>query len=364
MKIILDNIIFALQNSGGISILWGEVIKAFQEDDVQYLDYENETNIVRRHLLIRNDKIIKNNYKKPIFLRYLNPKLSNYKSKFIFISSYYRTCSNKNAINVSIVHDFTYEYFSNGYKKHVHSLQKKKAIENSELIICISENTKKDMIKFSPNVDPKKIHVIYNGVSNDYKKEYISNGFSEVDKNLKYLDNKKVLLFVGGRKGYKNFDKIVETISIMDDKYHLLIVGEPFSEDEIRFLKSKLRINMYTLLERIDNKKLNKIYNLSHLLLYCSAYEGFGIPIIEAMKTGLPVIAYNASSIPEIVGNAGVLLDDLSPDNIKKSIMFFENDGFRSEYSRLGVIRASDFSWEKTMLQYKQVLRDSFVENM
>lgn len=108
MKIILDKIIFALQNSGGISILWGEVIKAFQKDDIQSSDYENKTNI---------------DIKKLFFLRHLNPKLSRYKSKFVFIYSYYRTSSNKNAINISIVYNFIYKYFSNGYKKQVHSLQ-------------------------------------------------------------------------------------------------------------------------------------------------------------------------------------------------------------------------------------------------
>ena len=81
----------------------------------------------------------------------------------------YRLCRNRNALNVTTVHDFTYEYFVRGVPRWVHIGQKHRAIRQSDAIICNSENTKRDLLKLLPGVDGRKVHVVYNGVSDDYR---------------------------------------------------------------------------------------------------------------------------------------------------------------------------------------------------
>ena len=87
----------------------------------------------------------------------------------VFHSSHYRIAKNPKAYNVTTVHDFTYELFSKGLAQKVHSWQKFKAIRKADVIVSISENTKKDILRFLPDIDPDKIRVIYNGVSDDYR---------------------------------------------------------------------------------------------------------------------------------------------------------------------------------------------------
>ena len=176
MKIIYDNIIFNLQKSGGISNYWEKL-------------YSN---------VIKDYKIISYNY---IFLKNLIPvsiyryidfsiKTSN---KFIFHSSYYRISKNKKAINIVTVHDFVYEYYNRGLRRLIHKIQKGRAIKNAEKIICVSHNTKNDLFKLYPNIDKEKVHVVYHGVSNNFK--LLENKVTSCNK----------IIFVGKREGYKNF---------------------------------------------------------------------------------------------------------------------------------------------------------------
>lgn len=180
-----------------------------------------ENNILRKSLNIPTGLIITLKY--PLFniQRYLNPAI-NSKEPFIFHSSYYRVCKNKHAINITTVHDFTYENFANGIKKKIHCLQKYQAIRNSDFIICISENTKKDLLKFLPDVDVNKIVVIPNGISDDY----FVLPQNKIIIDLPFKQN-EYLLFVGARNNYKNFDLVLDVIA--SSEFKLVIVGKPLS---------------------------------------------------------------------------------------------------------------------------------------
>lgn len=366
MKIILDNIIFSLQKIGGISILWGELIDKMKKDNISFLEYEkSDENYIRQNINIDSDKIInKNKADKVKIRRYINPYLPTIKDKFIFVSSYYRICRNKNALNVTIVHDFTYEYFFNGLSQKIHHLQKKQAIKKADLVICISNNTKKDLLKFFPEVDENKIEVVYNGVSNLFKPVDFSKDFRLISSNLYYLNEKKNILFVGQRGGYKNFNKVVEAYTNLGNNYHLLIVGQKLNAEEIKMLKNNnIASKNYTVLENLSVEHLNLIYNLAYVLLYPSSYEGFGIPIVEAMKTGLPVIAYNSSSIPEVLGDAGILLKSLASQDIVSAIKSLEDEQFRNDIIESGFKQSALFSWVNTFEQYHLLFKKLFDSN-
>ena len=290
--------------------------------------------------------------------RYINPYLPTIKDKFIFVSSYYRICRNKNALNVTIVHDFTYEYFFKGLSQKIHHLQKKQAIKKADLVICISNNTKKDLLKFFPEVDENKIKVVYNGVSNLFKPVDFSKDFRLISSNLYYLNDKKNILFVGQRGGYKNFNKVVEAFTNLGNNYHLVIVGQKLNAEEIEMLQNNnIASENYTVLENLSVEHLNLIYNFAYVLLYPSSYEGFGIPVVEAMKAGLPVIAYNSSSIPEVLGDSGIMLNSLESNDIVSSIKSLDNDEFKNKIIKSGFRQSSLFSWDNTIEQYQLIFK-------
>ena len=337
---ILDNIIFSLQNSGGVSAVWYEHLKRLLEDknidSLKFVECDTaNSNVFRKELNINRSMIQQESSRLLQLRRYINPLFAPISDPFVFHSSYYRTSLNKYAVNITTVHDFTYEYFIKGIAKSVHCWQKYMAIRNSDLIICVSENTKKDLLKFVPSVDANKIRVIYNGVSEDYY---------PIDSAG--VDNSRFALFVGARGGYKNFSVAVEAIK--DTTLDLVIVGSPLSHIEIKHLDLVLGRDRYKYAGRISNKELNVLYNTAFCLLYPSSYEGFGIPVIEAQKAGCPVIAANHSSIPEIIGDKTLLVNEITPVEILKKIQYLRSDYNRSEIINFGLENAKRFSWDKT----------------
>jgi len=359
MKIIFDNIIFSLQKSGGISVYWRELINcvlSFSDITISFIEENDKNkNIFRNNLNIDSRNILgKKLYitKKASRYRKIDLKISNY--NFIFHSSYYRTLSknvkkNNSVKEVVTVHDFTYEYFAKGLKKMIHTMQKKKAIKAADVVLCISQNTKKDLLHFFPEFSNKDIRVVYNGVSSEYFK--ISDVINDKDQ-ISYF------LFVGSRAAYKNFDFCVSAISQQNAKYRFKIVGPELDKKEIVTL-NKFLLGRWDFVGNVENNKLNQLYNNAFALLYPSSYEGFGIPIVEAMKAGCPFIALNASSIPEVSGDAGILLERLDFNLFNDAVSKLTKN--RKEIVERGIERGNDFSWEKcqeeTMKIYKELYR-------
>lgn len=350
VKLYIDNIVFSLQKSGGISIVWYELLKRLISSELMgnicFLEYNlAKTNLFRRILPLPQDGIMRKHYFLLSIQRYINPKIRD-KNKFIFHSSYYRTCSSSNAINITTVHDFTYEYYVSGIKKKIHCYQKYRAIRHSDYIICVSENTRKDLLKFVPNINPDKIRVIYNGVSDDYS---LLSGYNEAE--LPY-EKKSYAIFVGSRASYKNFSLSVK--ALRNTTLNLVIVGSSLTKEELCLLEKNLE-GRYYYAGRISNKKLNLFYNGAFCLLYPSSYEGFGIPVLEAQKAGCPVIAMNASSIPEIIGDTPLLLKELSCSAVKRSLTDLYNENLREQIIRKGIKNAQRFTWDRMYSQVKDL---------
>lgn len=345
MKVVIDGIVFSLQKAGGISVVWNELLVRFNQMKncaTQLVIYPNKNIFYDESNFFNIDVSVRKLRK---FARYLNLR-SNCSDKFIFHSTYYRTCSGSNAINVTTIHDFTYEYYYTGIRKYIHCWQKYRAIKKSKGIICISENTKKDLLKFLPSISEDRIKVIYNGVSDDYNVITPS------------LIKTNSILFVGARSSYKKFEFAVDCISKTD--YNLQIIGGgDLSQSEIQMLDSKLPFR-YEVFKNISNSELNILYNKAFCLLYPSVYEGFGIPVLEAQKAGCPVIAYRGSSIPEIIGDHGMMFDFFDENVILNLFNRLENTNIRKEIINAGLENASLFTWDRCfnelILFYKELL--------
>ncbi len=348
MKLVLDNIIFGKSNNGGISNYWGELIAYLlnhPEHDLSMIDCDNKENYHRNNLLSKgySSKIVTT--VKPGLIQRVKPILYTSNDPFIFHSSFYRSLiGSKNKIEVTTIHDFTHDYFFPYHKKKLHNLFKYSSIQRSKGIICVSKNTYKDLKeKCGPQL-AKKVEVIYNGVSAEFKR--INLASSEGHQFI--IDNKlesPFLLFIGSRAGYKNFNFVLDLLKTFPD-LNLCIVGAALSNREVAQIHPDIK-NRIIALNNIDDIQLNWIYNKAVALIYPSSYEGFGIPIIEAMRAGCPVISMNNSSIAEIAPTGAILLDKLDISEFNKALGMIANKNFREELVSEGFLQSQKYSWEK-----------------
>ncbi|MBS6388221.1 MAG: glycosyltransferase family 4 protein [Enterobacter sp.] len=333
MSLFIDGIIYSLQKHGGISVYFNELLKRLMHSDIntKISFYPNASQAIEE--LSGNINV---NQGLRVLERYRD--VASIDSD-VFHSSYYRLPKNKNIKIVTTVHDFTYEKFFPIYKRVVHSTQKKRAILASDAIICVSENTKKDLINLLPDFDRSKIHVVYNGVNECFK--YIC------------LPPDDYAIFIGSRADYKGFKESVRALTNLNFLRLVIVGGGRLSPAEKEFLEQKLPAR-YEYKPFVTNEELNRLYNEAFCLLYPSLYEGFGIPPLEAMSAGCPVIALNISSIPEIVPYHQFLCADNEPDTIVDRILLLKNDILlRNELINLGIQKAKWFSWD---IMYKQTV--------
>lgn len=344
MKIFLDNIAFNLQKAGGISVYWSELVKRFacSGHDMTFIEQDGEiSNIFRTQIDISSSNIV---YQKAMLTRisrYLSLRL-NINSPSVFHSSYFRICKNPKAVNIVTVHDCTYELFSSGLKQKVHLWQKKQALNSADSIICVSENTKSDLLKFYTHLPPHKVKVIYNGAGDD---------FFPLERNLHFtgfyenIRDKKYILYVGGRNSYKNFNIAIEAVSLLND-FSLVAVGGGELTDNENIKLSSIRDRFFHV-KSPSSKDLNLLYNFAFCLLYPSSYEGFGIPIAEAMKAGCPVVTSSVSSIPEVAGDAGLMVETICTAEIIAKINALNQESFRAEVIERGFVQGNKFSWDR-----------------
>lgn len=337
MNIIYDGVIYKLQSSGGVSVYFNEII--------------SRAKLLEKSVLLCDSNSIPDEFS-DISVKFTSRFLERYRDvkcniDGIFHSSYYRLPYNRKLKVITTVHDFTYEKYVSGPAKWVHTWQKNRAIKNSDLVICVSQNTANDLMQYCP-IDSSKIRVIHNGVSSSY--------FSIPELQTSNSNN---VIFVGARNGYKNFGYAIKSIAHIPH-LNLHIVGGGILNKNEKQLLDKYLPNRYKWLGRLSDQELNIAYNSAYALLYPSSYEGFGIPILEAMRAGCPVIAVNISSIPEVAGDAAILVNSPSIDSFVEALKNIPL--LREELILKGFNQVNKFSWERcfeeTLSVYNELSND------
>lgn len=349
--ILLDNIIFDIQSKGGgVTNVWKAILEAVMSDDEGLYTFLSPT----IGPIVNNENIHTTiDIQIPLFIRrFLDISIMDCD---LLHSSYYRTHSNEKVINVVTIHDFIYEKFDNRAQKIFHLIQKKRALNKADAIICVSKNTKSDLIKYYPEISHDKISVIYNGVDN--------NVFFPKYKNPESIFS-NFILTVGGRNIHKNFDYTLNLMTlpiIKEMELNLIVVGGgDFTKYEREFITKNDLWHRIIKKGFIGNDELNTLYNNALALVYPSIYEGFGIPPIEAMSAGCPVILSELSSLPEVASHCGLYIDHKSPESAVKHLLKVMDIEERKKIINSGFEQAKKFSWKKTGVQtlklYKKLL--------
>ncbi|MBE5789052.1 MAG: glycosyltransferase family 4 protein [Clostridiales bacterium] len=223
------------------------------------------------------------------------------------------------------VHDLTHlilpEFLGNRVKYEYAKTLMAHALRKSEKILTVSENSKKDILKFFPDLPPAKITVVGSAIEDDF-------GIRE-KKDLEYLydrfrfpRDRKMLLYVGNLKPHKNLRRLLEAFHILNREDTILVLaGKAFQSLSLEQQEEELGIRGRTVHTGLVTKEeLIDLYNLTDLFVFPSLYEGFGLPPLEAMACGTPVVAANNSSIPEVVGDAARLVDAENPEELAEAI--------------------------------------------
>lgn len=349
MNILLDNIIFSKSKNGGISNYWFELSKYIlnqKSDSIHFFENENtKLNFHRKQLEIPLQNIIQQKNSASILSRLL-PITYNSSEKFIYHSSYYRGISGaKNKIEVTTVYDFIHNYYAPIHKKIVHNNLKFNAIKRSKGIICISKNTYTDLQKFCPTKKNQKAEVIYVGVSDDYFPiAEFAESQKEIFKNNNLTDD--YLVFVGGRTNYKNFDFVATALNNINGIKLVIVGGGNLTETEIKMF-SKEALSRVVFISTASNEKLNVLLNNAVALVYPSSYEGFGIPVVEAMRAGCPVIGLNNATIKEVAEKSALLLEKLEVSEFQNHLVRLSNKDFRNQTREIGFLESKKYSWDK-----------------
>ncbi len=236
----------------------------------------------------------------------------------------------------------------------------RRSLTRGDRIIAVSQNTKADLMQYF-EVDGRKIQVIYNGVEDVFRRRLPED---ELERKLREAGiSRPYLLFVGNPKPHKNLDNVVQAYAkarrTTGFDAPLVCVGNREGEAKVRQRAEYLGIaDRVILLGHVAQDVLPAIYQGATLFLYPTLYEGFGLPVIEAMASEVAVITSNTSALKEIAEGYAHLVDPLDVDGMAEAIAHCLGDPeHRSALARLGLRRAEDFRWETTARRTLDVYR-------
>ena len=274
------------------------------------------------------------------------------KPDILFVPSY--TIPQTHPVKTIVtIHGLEYKYFPECYsikERLFLELNTLFSIKWSSKIIVPSESTKRDLIKFY-KVDGDEIKVVYHGVRSQ---KFIKS------KVHKVKNNEFNVLFVGRLEKRKNIVNLIKAFELLrrrhsrmlpaEQNYKLILVGKAgFGFSEIKKAIQESLFNKDIILKNyITEAEKDELYKKSDLFVLPSFYEGFGLPILEAMNYGAPVICSNTSSLPEVAGDATLLVDPNNTQEIADAIgKVFRDDGLRNKMIEKGFKNVEKFSWEK-----------------
>ncbi|AVO55241.1 glycosyltransferase family 1 protein [Ectopseudomonas mendocina] len=365
MKVVYDHQIFSVQRYGGISRYFFELAKGVAEVAADATVNVNSPLYVNGYLSGASSSLGVLGHHLPVFRgaericcaanTVLSPVIMGALRPDIVHETYYssRPSAPRSSRTVITVHDMIHELFPQSFPEQDKTWElKRQAVKRADHVICVSEQTRQDLVRLL-DVPLDKTSVVHHG-------------FSLTTSDIEAVDvpARPYLLYVGMRGGYKNFETLLQAYASqpwLKENFDLVAFGGGGFTAYERALIARLGIVAKVHQQGGSDQVLAARYKQAALFVYPSLYEGFGIPPLEAMSYGCPVVCSNTSSIPEVVGAAARMFDPSSTESLAVVLLeVLQRPEACQELRRLGLLRVNEFSWHRCALEthaiYQRVL--------
>jgi glycosyltransferase involved in cell wall biosynthesis len=359
MHVFFDDQIFHTQVRGGISRYITEVATALKNENLatphifggysrnqQLADFASQ-NPAATHYIPRRDQLRINSLVKNLSAAWRKAtyyQLAKDKRPFIYHPSFYQIdpfIQKRAAATVVTVHDMIAELFPSPSKHSTrHIAEKRYAISQADHIFTVSGSTRNDLLDFFPEIEPEKITITPLGP-----------GFIVPLAVPIRIHQRPYYLHVGNRSGYKNGKTLIKAF-IQSNKAikeaDLILCGPALNTDEQDMI-AKQGLQRRIIQLRASDSELQSLYTHALALIFPSAYEGFGLPLLEAQLHGCPVITCPVSSLPEVAGDAALYTPVGDTDALSEKLVFLAGDEvLRKKLSVEGLAQAAQFKWKHT----------------
>lgn len=356
-KVIVDGVFFQLFKTG-IARLWKSLLEEWVKDGfVEYILVLDRGGTAPKIPGVNYRSIHLYNYNTASFDREILQKICDEENADLFISTYYTTPIS--TPSVFMAYDMIPEVL--GWNLSEPTWQEKHfGARHGVAYITISENTARDLVRFFPDISPDSITVAYCGVDSN-----LCTATSEEINNFrtKYGIRKPYFLLVGARSGYKNGILFFQAFDQLYNKHGFDIVCssfDPVFEDEFRVYTSGCTVHKL----QLNDRELKAAYSGAVALAFPSQYEGFGLPVLEALACGCPVITCPNSSIPEVAGEAALYVNHDDVEGMVNALCDVQKPGIRNLLIELGLTQAKKFSWTKMANEVRSVLIKTSLLNL
>ncbi|MFM0198500.1 glycosyltransferase family 1 protein [Paraburkholderia fungorum] len=249
--------------------------------------------------------------------------------------------------SVVTIHDLTHLHFYSRWHKAYYEIVFKRLLLECAAIVCVSEHTRKEFLEWS-NMDPDKVHVVLNGVHES---------FFDVHEPLPYQF--EYILYPGNRRKYKNLDRLLRAYAasmLPKQNIKLMLTGDASAELTLQARRLGIE-NSVVYSGWVNDRDMPRLYRGALMVVFVSLYEGFGLPIVEGMASGVPVITSNVSAMAEIGAGAAELVDPYSIESIRDAIDKVATDEERrSDLIDKSALHVRKFSWDKSAFRLWEIV--------
>jgi glycosyltransferase involved in cell wall biosynthesis len=283
----------------------------------------------------------------------------------IFVSPDMMISTRTDVPQIVVLHDLNFEHYPQDLPRVISrylSRMTPRFAAKAARIVTVSEFSKQDIIA-QYGVSASKVHVVYNGVQAVYRPLHEA---EKQDARTRWAQGSRYFVFVSSIHPRKNLKRLLEAFELFRSKtaesIKLVAVGRMFwKNNELAEMLSHMQHKDDVVFTgHLEAEELNKVLGGALALMYVSYFEGFGVPIVEAFQCGVPVVTSNVTSMPEVAGDAALLVDPFSVDSIAQAMVQVHGDeALRSRLIAAGRSRSSAFSWDDSAESFWKIIEDA-----